>query len=290
MSITRRASEVNRQRINLSAIPHRTYPAIRKLRCLKIVMALGVCFVLVGFDACFAQEVRVFKIKHARASDLAEVALSLVTTAGKVSADDNTNSLIVIDYPQIIERIAQVIDELDCPREQVEIKVTIIDATERVLREAGITSVRVMLPSGAGGAVVKMLSEIRDSQIRSEMKVVTLSGQSAQLQVSADEIFGRQVVSFSDGTMVESFERKPVGEFLEVVPQVNKDRTITVSLRPTQSTRKNRHAIEESTVLTQVKLHSGDTLVIGSVESRTDSPKGSVAKQVVMFLSVKIVE
>gem|GEM_PF-5238385 len=56
-----------------------------------------------------------FKLDYALASDVAKVLTDIITTKGKVVANDNANVVIVTDDPGNISRIADVVEEVDVP-------------------------------------------------------------------------------------------------------------------------------------------------------------------------------
>jgi general secretion pathway protein D len=56
-----------------------------------------------------------FKLDYALASDMATVLTDIVTTKGKVVANDNANVVIVTDDPGNMSRIADVVEEVDVP-------------------------------------------------------------------------------------------------------------------------------------------------------------------------------
>jgi type II secretory pathway component GspD/PulD (secretin) len=135
------------------------------------------------------------------------------------------------------------------------------------------------------------------------MTVRTLSSQPAVLQVTTDEVIGARSVMLENGAIVTSPEREPIGDFLEVLPRVNNDNTIDVVLRPSVSTLE-RGAPSERTILTEAVINSGDTIVIGGVETEKETVQRSQSafgiplskksknqeRQVMMFLTAKIVE
>lgn len=96
-----------------------------------------------------AGNIHVIYLKHAEAVDI-EKSLSAVLgqllTGSKiesreplhVTADESTNSLIIVASPQYYKIIVDIIEKLDVVREQVLIEFQIIEASEDVLKEIGI--------------------------------------------------------------------------------------------------------------------------------------------------------
>lgn len=273
---------------------------------IALVLALIVSFLLLG-GASQAQdlEMKIFTIQHTNAQSISSVARSLKSEEGSVTYDPNTNKLIVVDYPQNIQRIESVIGSIDKVQKQVEVQVVVADVTDTLLRDIGLYSGQVIIPRGDFRAVLHLLDTDKSSNIRSQMTVKTLSNQPAQLMVSKDEIIGREITYYKDGTRVTTPIRKPIGDFLEVIPSVNNDGTITVVLRPTVSTFEERRIPYERSIITQVIVNDGDTIAIGGMNSsqqRTENTSVSILgiplrsetrnedKKVVMFLTATIVD
>jgi general secretion pathway protein D len=93
-----------------------------------------------------------FHVKYLKNADANEVAPSLeaalaslkLTSAMEaapqiqVTADDSTNSLIIVASPQDFEMISQIIDKLDIVREQVLVEMMILEVTEESLTQIGV--------------------------------------------------------------------------------------------------------------------------------------------------------
>jgi type IV pilus assembly protein PilQ len=246
-------------------------------------------------------ELKIFKIKHGNAQSLYNVANDLKSEKGKLSFDANTNSLILRDYPQNIQHISQVIESLDVEGKQVEIKVSIVEASTEFFNNIGITYGEIIIPSAKFAGILQAINSAKDSNVRTSMMLRTQSNQPAALNVSTDEIIGSQVIITGDTAQISPL-REPVGSFLEVLPIVN-DGTITVTLRPSVSVKGKHGAVEEQTVLTEVTISDGDTIAIAGLNSQkevsqTSGPFSKIPlssetrgenKKVVMFLTAKIV-
>jgi type II secretory pathway component GspD/PulD (secretin) len=272
----------------------------------SLVIFISVFFLLVTCAFCqnCTPELKIFKAEHGNAESLYEVASSLMSQEGKASLDRNTQSIIISDCPWNLERIAQVLGAIDVQEKQVEIKVLVAETTERLLSDIGITAGQVIIPQAEFGAVIRLLEGDKDTSIRSEMTVKTLSNQPATLQVTTDEIIGTNLVIIKDEAAVVSALRKPVGNLLEVLPRVNNDGTINITVRPSVSEMQENGVPSESAFFTQVVVNNGDTISIGGVQAQRESVEKRRAffgiplsqrtetkkKAVVMFLTAKVIE
>ncbi|MDP2924383.1 MAG: secretin N-terminal domain-containing protein [Candidatus Omnitrophota bacterium] len=216
-------------------------------------------------------ETKIFRMKYGNAESIYRVVNDIKSSEGKVSFDANTNSLIVVDTSQSLERIADLVAQLDIAQKQVEIKVLVVDANDEFLRNIGIASGQVIIPKGKFNAILNLVNTDKKINSRSEISIKVLSNQSAQLAVSREEIFGYTITKLSDTTEIVSVAREPVGDFLEVLPAVNGDGTVTVALRPSSSSLTESGDIEDKTILTQVVVNSGDTIAIGGANSGSET-------------------
>jgi len=93
--------------------------------------------------------VHVKPLKNADANDVApslETALAGMRLTGvvdaakqiQVTADDSTNSLIIVASPQDYAMISQIVDKLDIVREQVLVEMMILEVTEESLTQIGV--------------------------------------------------------------------------------------------------------------------------------------------------------
>jgi type II secretory pathway component GspD/PulD (secretin) len=264
--------------------------------------AILICLLLFLKTAAFCQgcepQLKIFKIEHGSIESLYEVANSLKSESGKVSFDRNSNSLIVFDCPQNIERIAQVIKGIDIQEKQVEIKVLVIEATEKFMEDIGISYGQVIIPQGKFKAIADLIQESKEANTRTSMMVRTLSNSPAVLQVTTDEVIGTEFVIFSNGTEITTPIREPIGSLLEVLPTANNDGTIKVILRPSVSSMEKPFTPSERTIITQVVIDDGDTIAIGGAQTQKEKVKRGLLsgkavkenKRVEMFLTARIVD
>lgn len=131
-------------------------------------------------------------------------------------------------------------------------------------------------------AILRALSKENDVRTLSSPRTSTLNNQKAVLQATTQEVFFSSVQSqpiVSDGTVVPS-ERQfipnviPVGVVIDVTPQVARDGTIMMDVRPSvteiqgvaESPAGDRQPIlDVRTIDTMVKVKSGQTIVIGGL-------------------------
>ncbi len=268
---------------------------------MKILAILAIAaFFLNGASPCTAdaEELKIFTLNYANAESLREIVEDLKGDGGKVTIDTNTNSLIVIDTPKNLERISKVVGRLDERPQQVEIEVVITDVTDRFLRESGIRSSRVIIPSGEFVSVLSLINAGSEVSIHSRATIRTLSNKPARVGATTDEVFGQVVVWYGDDKEVIEPIMMPVGDVLEVLPKVNSDGTILVSLRPSQSAVSESGGYYEKSASTQVLVNDGDTIAIGGLDIDKDAQRSrpfftgrrKEVQRVMIFITARIVD
>ncbi|MCE5271014.1 hypothetical protein LLH00_06985 [bacterium] len=80
----------------------------------------------------------IFHLNFHKSVELAPTLATLLSERGKLNPDEGSNSVMVIDIPDRLEKIRQVITDLDRETRQVEISVQLSFINHRALRELGI--------------------------------------------------------------------------------------------------------------------------------------------------------
>ncbi|MFL5783764.1 MAG: type IV pilus secretin PilQ [Bacteriovoracaceae bacterium] len=84
---------------------------------------------------------RVFLINYATLTDINKVITDYITKdRGKIQTDDRTNSIIVRDTVETIDRIKKIIETLDTQTPQILIEAKIVEASENYTKRLGLTS------------------------------------------------------------------------------------------------------------------------------------------------------
>jgi len=83
-------------------------------------------------------ETRVKRLNYAKAEDIMDSLEDLKTVRGTVVQDVRTNSLVLTDIPDSLDKMVHLITTLDIPQPQVEIEARIVSAARDFAREIGI--------------------------------------------------------------------------------------------------------------------------------------------------------
>jgi type II secretory pathway component GspD/PulD (secretin) len=94
----------------------------------KIGFGAILCFCLILVEVlpgrvAPAGEVAVIKIQYRQAAELVPIVQSMLSAKGSVTVSQRTNSLVVFDTPEAIQRVYSYLDQFDRPVEQVRIHV-----------------------------------------------------------------------------------------------------------------------------------------------------------------------
>ena len=83
-------------------------------------------------------ETRVKRLNYAKASDLKTLLSDQKSERGAIVVDERTNSLVIIDLPDSIDKQFKLIESLDISQPQVEIETRIVSATRNYARDLGV--------------------------------------------------------------------------------------------------------------------------------------------------------
>jgi type IV pilus assembly protein PilQ len=83
-------------------------------------------------------KVKYIPVSYADVKELSAKLTAFLSEKGKVASDDRTNSLVITDYGEYIERVTELVRALDTAPMQVEIEAKIVEARETFIQQAGI--------------------------------------------------------------------------------------------------------------------------------------------------------
>ena len=205
------------------------------------------CLVLAAmllYSASLASEVDVIRIQYRRAAELVPVVQSLLSPEGTVTVSVRTDSLVVVDTPEAIQRVHAYLERFDRPVEQVRIRVrfhtTATDNQSALAARGRYSTDDVSVATGGkkrDGVDISVADREHRQISSSESFVVAMSGSPAfirtgkEIPYSCGSAFFRRYAP-GDGTIawqnVESgFEVTPaiVGDnvHLKIVPRLAYD-------------------------------------------------------------------
>jgi len=224
------------------------------------------------------------KIVHGNGASICSRVKTALSPDGKISFDERTSTLVVLDRPDYLPHIQELVASLDVKVPMVRMRIKIAEATDEFLKSAGIHSAQVIYPRGSFDGVERLLSAGSGIFTKSEMTLTTPSGSPVQLPLNIATLYPR-ADGKSEGLSATAVSSNRAGDILVALPLANYDNTMTVKILPSGSG--INEELNERPVLTQVTLHSGDTLVVTGLRQQQTVSGGR--RSFLMFLTAEII-
>ncbi|MGE3974266.1 MAG: type IV pilus secretin PilQ [Bdellovibrionales bacterium] len=212
--------------------------------------------------------VKVFPVSYAKVIELEAQSKEFLSERGKAKADTRTNSLIVNDLEENIERIGRLIDILDTQTPQVLIEARVVEARQTFQRILGINwsmkngslpvgqmngtpiSLRPELNMQSGSAQTinarlglgsfDLLGDIEATlslfeteglvRVISSPRIVTLNGVKANIEQTSEVPF-KKTDSLPGGAQTTTTLFKPIQLKLEVTPQITAEGGVVMTVK-----------------------------------------------------------
>lgn len=254
--------------------------------------------------------ITLYYVNSDEAKKLAEPLLSEfgrlgVTTAAPASAAAGQGGdtlaihdrLVVSDYPENIQRIREVLSEVDVKPMQVLIEVTVMKAELEEslafgidwsnvpgisggvsLTQGGISSDGVSATFPTGGlsagitidgfsAFIRAQEGVTDVTLVANPKILALNKQAGKLIIGKEEGYQSLTQSNTDGA-TQQVEFLESGTILEFRPFIGRDGMIRMEISPEQSTGEIVNSLPTKTttnIITNVMVKDGQTIVLGGL-------------------------
>jgi type IV pilus assembly protein PilQ len=211
---------------------------------------------------------------------------------GQALADSRTNQLVVLDTPEVQDRVTQWIEQLDVPQRQVQIEARIVEASEGFSRSLGSkfqnasgTAALDLTAVGLSGfspgkASLTLLGPTQSRQISVEISALEERGLGKLIAtpslVTADQAravieqgteLPYQAGSNASNTHTVAFRKAAL--VLDVLPQITPKDEIHLVLDLQRdsvgSLTADGYAIDTKRLQTQVRVPDGGTLIIGGI-------------------------
>jgi type II secretory pathway component GspD/PulD (secretin) len=258
-----------------------------------------------GSELVEMQATEVFNLNFANAKEMEKTISKLVSSTGKVGADDRLNSIVVTDTATGLEQIRQAIKRLDVKAPQVMIEALIVNVkltdnlkmgvdwtklgTASNYFSQGLSITNSTNPFGKVTfstayddwniqGLMDFVETNKDVRILANPKVLVLNNQIATIK-TVKEIPYKELSQTSGGGNIGTTAFKEAGVTLEVTPQITKDGYIIMTIEPEQSAQIDTFTIENSQVpviesrktSTTLCVKDGQTIIIGGLRERQPS-------------------
>lgn len=230
------------------------------------------------------------------------------SVAASVIADTSNNSVIVRDSAEGVERIRKMIELLDVPTPQVMVEAKVVEASESFNKDLNgwfgmenrffglkFNNPADSLLGSSGGmtfgsdarfaifnggtrlqAMINMSERTEKVKVVSSPKLVVLSGKSATISQSTSDVIPVATQTAGVGT-IATYQQINADTRLTVTPRVTNDGSIFMKLDLMRGVLKQgtQPIVEPRSILTDVIVDSGSTLVVGGVYMVDDTQQES---------------
>jgi type II secretory pathway component GspD/PulD (secretin) len=260
-------------------------------------------------------QLHIFELSYMKAAEAKELVTPLLTSEGRVSANQNRNVIIVKDTPETIAMIEKLLGELDVRPVMLRVNVSYVD--EKGLKSAGLDinwSYRdslwsvgnIISPNAKDGLSASVRLDAREikKQKHAEQTLLMMSNTEGRISSGVSIPYRDWFYRYSNkrGHRMDRVHFKDVNTGFVVVPTVGVEgESIRVRITPELSYLNNggRGMIEFRELSTIVNVVDGVPVVIGSGSDSEDSlvtriigglSKSEESGQYYMVLTVSIVD
>jgi type II secretory pathway component GspD/PulD (secretin) len=235
----------------------------------------------------------------------------VLSSQGKVVGDPRTNSLIITDFPAQFKHIEPVLKALDVAIPKILIEVEMLNVSKRVADNLGLDwsdGFQLNFGSTYGRSfnntfrfwsnnrgktgttsttlnldgVLELLHEETDTKVLARPKILTMSGETAEIKLTTDEVIALEFTFDSDGNISDAKpERAETGTSLRVTPIVSSEgQEITLYFEPVHKDAETSgfvygnteyKNVNERSVKSAISLRDGETFVIGGLLANESS-------------------
>lgn len=244
------------------------------------VLALSLCLFFFALEVRGGTVVEVFQFQYSNAADLEETARGLLSEEGSVSANASKNVLVVMDRPEIVERIRAILAQLDQRPGVIVVEVEFVETDESQYK-----GMDLQWRAGAGGWTVGTLPSGRGME--SSLSGMASGSHSTKkqflrlLENRPGRIFVGESVPLTEyflhfgrrhGYIAENITFKEVGTSFSVTARRAGKGTIEITLDPEVSyydRKKESFIVKKAS--TSVLVGDPGTVVLGGMEGGEDS-------------------
>lgn len=213
-----------------------------------------------------------YRPEYIDAKSLLEAIQSLISSDGRAAVVESENQVVVIDRPENLRMIHEMLQRLDIPKPQVRITALIYDIDLKDIESLGVNwdqtfvgrpdasgnpqnlfglKSALAIPAAAGDptgimtfqtlsssinltAVVDMVRQMDDSRLLADPNVVVVNREKASIQI-VTEIPYQQLTQTSAGGNIGTTAFREAGVMLTVLPRIAADGTIEMDVTPSFS-------------------------------------------------------
>lgn len=253
--------------------------------------------------------IREFKLKYLKVSDKSVSSVNgFLSGKGQIIPVESTNSIIVKDIPQVVDKVIGLLSNMDIQPAQIMIEARIVEVSTNFSRELGInwsdtkyetgggsSNFSVNLPASGtigtlgfiiGSATDKFRLNVQLTALESSGKAKTVSSpkirvlENNKAVITSGEEILTPMTTTSNGVTSTSYDTRQALLKLEVTPRAIAEGMVLMTIdttrdefdyarkEPGQPPPKNTRAAN-----TQLLVRDGETIVIGGIYRKADSQR-----------------
>ena len=249
-------------------------------------------------------ETQVIPVKYGTAKDMVRPLKGVLSQRGTVDTDDRTNSLVIRDTPEYIQKVKQLVETLDKETDQIRIAAKLLEISSGSVTELGLDwsaisrkSAQLLNGDVAEATFAQKTDKVTDPAAK--FTYATVQGDydiegviSALVSSNKGKIIAHPEITTVDnreafiqmgqripvkqfdeaGNVVIEFEE--VGTILRVTPHITAENRILLKLKPERSSYTfdaNGVIINTNNAETNVVVENGQTAVIGGLTTQVES-------------------
>ncbi|KPL01213.1 MAG: hypothetical protein AMJ91_00735 [candidate division Zixibacteria bacterium SM23_73_3] len=248
-------------------------------------------------------ETAVIPVEHGTAKDMVKSIKTIISQRGTIDTDDRTNSLVIRDTPEHIDKVKRLVSTLDKETNQIKISAQLLEIESGAMTELGINWSMVSRKSAQlleGDKTEGSFSQLTDrvSDPTATYTFATVQGDfdiegvvSAMVSSNKGKIIAHPEITTVDnreafiqmgqkipikqfdeaGNVVIQFEE--IGTILRVTPHITSENRILLKLKPERSSYTfdaNGVIINTNNAETNVVVDNGQTAVIGGLTTQVE--------------------
>ncbi len=245
---------------------------------------------------------KIMTLNFAKASDLQQSLNKILSSRGNIQINVSTNSLIVTDTPDILNKVEDLATKLDIRTPQVIIEALLVSVkitdTEKLGLDYTITHKKspekritqsltppaptimdlyygkTILPLWDISAQMSLFAEDKRVKILANPRVLTLDNLAAQIEITEQVPYTSVTQSTDGASAITTTQFKDIGIKLYVTPHITKDKFISLSVKTEQSFvaafvgDTNEPSIDSRKVETNFMLKDSEAVVIGGLKKK----------------------
>ncbi|MCE5315392.1 MAG: secretin N-terminal domain-containing protein [Armatimonadota bacterium] len=213
------------------------------------------------------------------------------STSGSVVSKNNSSTLILMGKPSDIAQAMDILTQLDAPRKQVNIEVSVVELSSNFDKELGTewswNDINLSEDTSTSGiwfgkytkdatnitSTVSALIKNENGKLLAKPNISVLDNETAEILIGEKLLFPK-ISSYSDnGTPIYDKDEEKVGIYLQIAPKIAGDSDIVLSLYPQvslvsgylETDYASYPQISTREARTTVSVKNGSTLAIGGL-------------------------